>query len=366
MCINLPGAVYGKNLMSPGKVARHFHWMKRHHEFPEAIFSLADKWCQRFQWMSVGAGRHKPIALWIPVIDAPGGALLLHFADAGLDDKGRSGTLSLEAAWASEDVIRQHPKLREYFLVQSVRAESLITDAEEPMVFVQLDSDTTELSGALAEKPSKTAIMASTTPHGFSLQGMEQLLCLDANTWKEMKESVSTYETMERPSSTKITEQKQPLHESIPPWTPQRKRPWAWLSLVVFLLVLLAYLGYTLWTQHLHINKLIREKNALAGQYLDSEHENQNLLEKLNQERALRAEIETNFGELQTEAIQLRKDLEEKKEEIERLSKDVPAAAKKRIQDLENEREDYSSLLDRIKERIQELIKIIPGFSSSQ
>lgn len=364
MYVKLPGAVYGKNLTSPGKVARHFHWMKRHHEFPEAIFSLADKWCQRFQWMSVGAGRHKPIALWIPVIDAPGGALLLHFADAGLDDKGRPGTLSLEAAWASEDVIRQHPKLREYFLVQSVRAESLITDAEEPMLFVQLDSDTTELSRALAEKPSKTAIVASTTPHGFSLQGMEQLLCLDANTWQEKKESGDVHESIKPSSPRKQTEQKQPPQKSIPTWTPKKKRPWGWLSLVVLILALLIFSGYILWVQHREIDQLIKDKNALAGQYSDSEHEAKQLREALNQERVIRTEIEAKNNELQTEAIKLEKDLAEKKEEIETLYEDVEAASKERIQNLEKECENYSSLLDRIKEILRTLIQVIPGFSS--
>ena len=183
MYVKLPGAVYGKNLTSPGKVARHFHWMKRHHEFPDAIFSLADQWCQRFQWMSVGKGRHKPIALWMPVLDAPGGALLLHFADAGTDDRGRLGTLSLEAAWASEEVIQQYPNLREYFLVQAVRAESSMPDTEEPTVHIQLDSNIVDLSRTLAGKASTTAIMASVAPYGFSLQGLEKILFLDANTW---------------------------------------------------------------------------------------------------------------------------------------------------------------------------------------
>jgi biopolymer transport protein ExbB/TolQ len=363
MSIQLPGAVYGKNTTSPGKVARNFHWMKRHHEFPDAIFSLADQWCQRFQWMSVGESRHKPVALWIPVIDAPGGALLLHFADAGLDDRGRPGTLSLEAAWASEEAIRQHPKLREFFLVEAVQTESFMTDAEESMICIQLDSDIAELSRTLSGKASTTAIMASVAPYGFSLQGLEKVLFLDANTWQEKKESGDVHESIKPSSSRKRTEQKQPPQNLIPTWTPKNNRPWGWLSLVVLLLALLTFSGYILWMQHLEIDQLIREKNVLAGQYSDSEHEAKQLLEALNQERAIRTEIEAENSELQTEAIKLEKDLAEKNEEIETLYESVEEASKERIQNLEKECENYSSLLDRIKKILRTLIQVIPGFS---
>lgn len=350
MCIKLPGAVYGKNLTSPGKIARNFHWMKRHHEFPDAIFSLSDQWCQRFQWMSVDEGRHKPVALWIPVSGAPGGALLLHFADAGLDDKGRPGTLSLEAGWASEDAIQQHPKLREYFLVQAVRAESFMSDAEEPMICIQLDSNIAELSRALSGKASNTSIMASSSAHGFSMRGKEDLLFLDANTWQENKESADSNKSLKGPSSTILTEQKQSLQNFIPIWTPQKKHPWGWLSVVVLLGMLLTFSGYILWDQHRGIDELIREKNALTGKYSDRIKENNNLINTLNEEKVLRNEVEAKYNELQAEVEVLREKLARKEKEIDMMRQNLTHATKQQIQDLNDRNEECFGMINKIKE----------------
>lgn len=336
MSIKLPGAVYGKNLISPGKVARHFHWIKRHHEFPEAIFSLADKWCQRFQWINIGEGRHKPIALWIPVLEAPGGALLLHFADVGLDDRGRPGTLSLAIAWASEDVIRQNPKLREYFLVQAVRAESFLEAKDEPTIRIQLDSDIVELNKTLSGRPNNIPIIASAASCGFLLQGLEKLLFLDANTWREQKESADLQKTFKRPSPSRLTEQKTPIKNATSVEMVKRKRLWGWLGIVISLLVLLVLAEYKLWEQQRSCDQLIRENNVLNGRCSDIEKEKQNLSQTLN--------------DLQTEVAELKATLVKKDSEIESMQQNLPNATQKQIQELKKKCEEYLSVINNIKE----------------
>lgn len=185
-----------------------------------------------------------PVVLWMPLYDAPGGALMLRFTDVGLDDRGRRGTLLLEAAWASRDVLRQSANLREHFLVQAVRTDSLITVTDCPTLCIQSESDIMELGRMLANKLSNTAILASAVTHGFSLQGVETLLFLDANTWRERTAPVSAHDASVSPPSHKSVGWKSLSQSFISALKIQRKSPWLWLIIVALLLMLLTLAGY--------------------------------------------------------------------------------------------------------------------------
>jgi hypothetical protein len=252
MTLSLPAARYGKDATLRGKVPQEYVWLQASAGLPEAVKAAADRWAQRFQWSGGLSDRHNPVALWLPLTEDPGGALLLRFSDAGPDDRGRPNTQLLEAAWASPQSMQDTRDLRARLLAKAMTDDPLVPMPGDVAV---LDAVTLPLGlvATLSTVSVDAGIIVATSTKSFSLKGAEALVSVDAGNWLSQGPEQLPRSTPPR------------LQAQIPtPPNSYLTRPvaggfaWGWLGVVLVQLVAIVWLGL-LYTQE-------RASNLSRGQ----------------------------------------------------------------------------------------------------
>jgi hypothetical protein len=352
MIVTLPAAVYEKKVDQSDKTPGQYRWQRRDAAFPDVALKIADDWCQRFQWNVAQEQAHEPVAMWL-ILGPQGrdGVLMLRFLDIGQDDRGRWGTLRLEAAYSTSDWQECSPNLPAIFLAQAVKHESLlceITGTKMTLDDNALDSEEIKRIVGATANTVKTVILASHDFGGFSLSGSQGLLLMDAGTWAptQIQPLVSVASSKsEKPQSVKSP-------TTLVSWSRKKKKriPWGTLATVMLTALVVGWLAYFAWEMKGEVEnkdaELVQKSNdinSLKKTKASLEETNADLAEQLLSEKERAEKVES-------ELLRVTTTLNEKNEKIsimrEGLESDVQSDLQ-RLQELNMALEILMPLLEK-------------------